>query len=85
MTKTNAALIAVLDAQTDLLFALEKIIEANTALVESLQAPAQYLTAQEYADRYRISVTTVYRKVRNGELDGRFIGKRCTVRDPEAS
>jgi hypothetical protein len=82
-TNSTHALQQLLTANTDLLFAVEKLIEAQGALAEALTGGTpQYITAQEYARRHTLSVTTVYRHVRTGRISGKFVGKRCLVLDP---
>ena len=77
MSSKNEALAQVIEAQGEVMYALEKLVDANTALVEALREPTHYITAQEYAKRFTISVTTVYRKVRRGEIKGSSLPQMC--------
>lgn len=84
--QTSDALQKLLEANNELLSALDKVTKANTAIIEAVAGRApQYITAQEYASRFKLSTTTVYRHVRTGVIQGKFIGRRCYVVDPALS
>lgn len=75
----NQEINRILEAQKELLVAIEHLSIATAALLKSSQEE-QYVSAKTYAEMHGCSTTSVYRWLDSGELEGKRIGSKRMVK-----